>query len=62
MLLIYGARDALVNPGPSIDRAKGLNPRIRSAVYAQSGHAPFLEEADRFNQDLSAFVDAANGR
>ncbi|MEN4918432.1 alpha/beta hydrolase [Achromobacter spanius] len=62
MLLIYGARDALVNPGPSIDRATGLNPRIRSAIYAQSGHAPFLEEANRFNRDLSAFVDAANGR
>lgn len=61
LLLIYGARDALVQAGPSMDRAKGLNPRLRSAVYADSGHAPFVEEAERFNRDLATFIDAATG-
>lgn len=59
LLLIYGARDALVQAGPSMDRAKRLNPRIRGTVYADSGHAPFVEEAERFNRDLAAFIDAA---
>ncbi len=57
LLLIYGAHDALVRPEPSIARAVALNPRIRGTVYADSGHAPFLEEADRFNRDLAAFVE-----
>lgn len=60
--LIYGARDALVRAEPSLERARQLNPRLRGSVYAASGHAPFLEEAERFNRDLAAFVDAAAGR
>lgn len=59
MLLIYGARDALVKAEPSFDRAKALNPRINGKFYLQSGHSPFLEEPGRFNRDLANFVDAA---
>lgn len=59
VLLLYGARDALVKADPSIARAKGLNPRVRSVLYAESGHAPFLEEPDRFNRDLLAFIRSA---
>ena len=58
LLLIYGANDALVQPHPSIERARQLNPRDKSTVYAASGHAPFMEEADRFSRDLAAFVDS----
>ncbi|WP_152384551.1 alpha/beta fold hydrolase [Achromobacter sp. GbtcB20] len=57
LLLIYGAKDALVQPAPSIQRARQLNPRVRNTIYAASGHAPFMEEAERFNRDLAAFVD-----
>jgi pimeloyl-ACP methyl ester carboxylesterase len=56
LLLLYGEQDALVRPEPSIARAVALNPRIQVKRYAQSGHAPFLEEAQRFNQDLAAFI------
>jgi pimeloyl-ACP methyl ester carboxylesterase len=56
LLLLYGEHDALVRPEPSIARAVALNPRIQVKRYAQSGHAPFLEEAKRFNQDLAAFI------
>jgi pimeloyl-ACP methyl ester carboxylesterase len=62
VLLIYGARDALVQAKPAIARAMQLNPRIQSKLYAGSGHAPFLEESDRFDRDLSAFVDAIHNR
>ncbi|WP_425468728.1 alpha/beta fold hydrolase [Pigmentiphaga aceris] len=58
LLLLYGERDALVQARPAIARAQQLRPGIQSELYAESGHAPFLEEATRFNADLSAFVDA----
>lgn len=57
VLLIYGAHDALVKGRPSIARAAEVNPRVRSVLYDASGHAPFIEEADRFNRDLSGFLD-----
>ncbi len=56
VLLLYGAQDALVRPGAAIARAMAINPRVRSLVYADSGHAPFLEEAGRFNGDLAGFM------
>ncbi|WP_158894098.1 MULTISPECIES: alpha/beta fold hydrolase [unclassified Pseudomonas] len=55
--LLYGEKDALVHPEASIARARALNPRLEATRYAASGHAPFLEEAPRFNRDLAAFVD-----
>lgn len=58
MLLIYGARDALVQAKPSVARATELNSRIQSKLYADSGHAPFIEEPERFNRDLSDFAGA----
>lgn len=56
LLFISGAHDALLKVEPSIARAKSLNPHIESKLYADSGHAPFLEEPERFNRDLLAFV------
>lgn len=58
VLLLYGARDALVQAGPAIARAKQLNPQAHSRLYANAGHAPFAEEPDRFNHDLAGFFDA----
>lgn len=59
VLLLYGERDALVQVKPAIERARQLDPRARSLLYANSGHAPFLEEAARFNRDIADFVDAS---
>jgi pimeloyl-ACP methyl ester carboxylesterase len=59
LLALYGAKDELVNTQPSLARLKELQPRAQARVYANSGHAPFLEEAQRFNRDLATFVDAA---
>lgn len=56
LLFIYGKHDALVNPQASLARAKGVNPRIQSRIYAFSGHAPFTEETARFNRELAAFA------
>nr|WP_260407273.1 alpha/beta hydrolase [Pseudomonas cichorii] len=62
VLLLYGARDALVQAKPSIERATQLNPGVKSTLYENSGHAPFLEETERFNRDLSAFIDSTSVR
>lgn len=62
VLLIYGAQDALVRPTAAIARAQALNPAIQSKLYADSGHAPFIEEPERFNRDLSVFIDNAKPR
>lgn len=58
VLLLYGGKDVLVNVEPSIARARALNPAVQTEIYADSGHAPFLEEAQRFNGDLAKFRDA----
>lgn len=57
MLLIYGSDDALVKVGPSMARAKGVNARIRSMLYDGAGHAPFLEQPERFNRDVADFIN-----
>ncbi|MFK7701296.1 alpha/beta fold hydrolase [Pseudomonas caspiana] len=61
VLMLYGAKDQLVNVQPSMARAKQLNPRVQTKVYENSGHAPFLEESARFNHDLSTFMASPTG-
>ncbi|MGY5956765.1 alpha/beta hydrolase [Kosakonia sp. BK9b] len=55
---IYGKHDQLVNPQASLARARNVNPRISAVWFANSGHAPFLEEPARFNQQLADFADS----
>ena len=62
VLLLYGERDALINPGAAIARARALRPDVQTLLYAHAGHAPFIEEAARFNRDLAAFIDAMAAR
>lgn len=57
VLLLYGAQDALIDARAAMARARNINPRVQSVVYAESGHAPFIEEPDRFNRDLAAFLE-----
>jgi non-heme chloroperoxidase len=62
ILMIYGEKDALVTVETSLERANALNPAIRSEIYESSGHAPFLEQASRFNADLVKFLDGMPSR
>jgi non-heme chloroperoxidase len=59
VLMLYGAKDELVQVQPSIARAKQLNAHIQTTIYENSGHAPFLEETARFNHDLATFMESA---
>jgi pimeloyl-ACP methyl ester carboxylesterase len=62
LLFIYGGHDALVNTPATLARARALNPHMVSKVYAMSGHAPFIEEPERFNHDLAEFVRSTSGQ
>lgn len=57
--MLYGEKDALVKVSETINRAKAINPRVDTLLYENSGHAPFIEETERFNRDLAAFVEQA---
>jgi pimeloyl-ACP methyl ester carboxylesterase len=54
-LVAYGAHDTLVDPKTSLHIAEKL-PNATLSRYDESGHAPFLEEPERFNRELSGFL------
>jgi pimeloyl-ACP methyl ester carboxylesterase len=57
-LILWGQHEHLA-PAPMGEQALNTFPNASALIYENSGHAPFWEEADRFNTDLAAFADAA---
>jgi non-heme chloroperoxidase len=55
MLVTYGAKDLLFQPG-MFTRVQALNQEAQVSLYPESGHAPFYDEPDRFNRELAAFI------
>jgi pimeloyl-ACP methyl ester carboxylesterase len=55
VLVVIGGRDRLVNPEESSAMARRL-PRGELLTLPESGHASFLEEHARFNQELLRFA------
>ncbi|MBI3967202.1 MAG: alpha/beta hydrolase [Chloroflexi bacterium] len=59
-LILHGRHDPLC----PIDLGRWTTERLagsRLVEFAESGHSPFLEEADRFNDELEAFLAEVNG-
>jgi pimeloyl-ACP methyl ester carboxylesterase len=54
-LVVVGGRDRLVNPEESRELARRL-PKGRAVELPDAGHAPMLEEHQRFNAELGRFV------
>jgi non-heme chloroperoxidase len=54
-LVVKGAHDAVVDPAIA-DVCADLLPNANLSEYADSGHAPFIEERERFNRELVGFV------
>jgi pimeloyl-ACP methyl ester carboxylesterase len=54
-LLCVGAADVVVDPRTS-HKAGELLPNSRVVEFADSGHAPFVEEQEKFEQELLDFV------
>lgn len=59
-LVIHGARDAFLVEAMARHTAQTI-PGARLSLYAGSGHAPFIDEAARFDDELARFADAARG-
>lgn len=57
-LVIHGEADRVVSPATGAAAAKAM-PKGRFLPYPGIGHAPFLEDPDRFATDLADFVTAA---
>jgi len=55
-LIIWGAEDRLV-PVQDATEFEWLIPDSRKLIYEDTGHMPMLERPERFNADLSAFLD-----
>jgi non-heme chloroperoxidase len=55
VLVTQGSRDLLVLPGLGDHTAKTV-PGAQLSRYIGVGHAPFAEDAPRFNRELTAFV------
>ena len=54
-LAIYSEHDPVV-PGANVDFVARALPAARCEVFHASGHCPFIEEADRFNQLVGEFA------
>jgi len=51
--LVFGGRDRVV-PATVTSAVKALLPRARVEDFADAGHAPFLDDAERFNRLLAS--------
>lgn len=60
-LVTHGARDALILPLAAEMTAAAIKGATLS-LYDDCGHAPFYEDAARYNRELAAFVSDAWGR
>jgi non-heme chloroperoxidase len=58
VLVTQGAQDRLVLPAAAKYSAEKI-PGAKLSIYDGIGHAPFWEDAARFNAELAAFVRAA---
>ena len=54
-LIVVGAYDPQA-PAAAADASAKLMPDARVAVFAESGHCPFIEEPEAFNRELEAFL------
>ncbi|MGW7548836.1 alpha/beta fold hydrolase [Streptomyces sp. NPDC054770] len=54
-LVVQGARDRVVLPAAAAHIA-AVQPAAEVQLWEGTGHSPFLEEPDRFNEQLTAFV------
>lgn len=55
VLITHGQEDAIVLPLAAADHAAAI-PHARTSFYRDIGHAPFWEDAPRFNRELREFA------
>jgi 4,5:9,10-diseco-3-hydroxy-5,9,17-trioxoandrosta-1(10),2-diene-4-oate hydrolase len=55
-LIFWGARDYLL-PVAGAHALRRTIPHSRLLIYSQSGHCPMVDQPDRWNRDIEAFLD-----
>lgn len=60
LLVSYGAHDGVIREA-MFTRLGALNPRAKFSRHAEAGHAPFYEDAPRFNRELADFAAEVGG-
>ena len=60
VLVTHGREDAIVLPSMATHTLEHCETAMAS-WYEGVGHMPFIEDAERFNHELAAFVDRASG-
>jgi pimeloyl-ACP methyl ester carboxylesterase len=55
-LIFWGARDYLL-PVTAARALRQSIPHSRLVIYSQSGHCPMVDQPDRWNRDVEAFLD-----
>ena len=58
VLVSHGAKDDLIKL-PAARFTASIIPGAQLSIYESTGHAPFLEDPQRFNRELAAFVTKA---
>lgn len=58
LMVAHGSEDQVFRP-ENVDLVRAANPRARVSMYEGSGHAPFLEDPERFNRELDEFASLA---
>lgn len=59
VLIVHGARDAIVKPIAADQHKKGM-PHAEVAIMPNAGHAPFFSDAGAFNDHLRSFCERLN--
>jgi pimeloyl-ACP methyl ester carboxylesterase len=55
-LIVWGARDWVL-PVTAARPLRAAIPNSRLVIYSQSGHCPMVDQPDRWNRDVEAFLD-----
>jgi pimeloyl-ACP methyl ester carboxylesterase len=55
-LLTHGERDAIARVDTTARVHAALLPNARLSLYPHAGHAPYMEDPERFNRELRAFA------
>jgi pimeloyl-ACP methyl ester carboxylesterase len=55
-LIVWGAQDWLL-PVAAARRLRRTLPGARLLIYRESGHCPMVDQAERWNRDVEAFLD-----
>jgi len=60
VLLLAGRHDTFV-PFDAIKTSAGMFPKARLVAFEETGHAPFLEEGEKYRSELLAFLNGLDG-